>query len=529
MFSRRIQCTGIPRIMMKMNYHQHSYVSLSPSLSLSTAHHTTASNTTTAGMVTSSLPYDPISTSTSIATGTATAMSLSHTNTHTNAISRLHHMHHMTMRGYKAACIHQLHTNRCNAQSPASTLTAPVSAPVTVTPVPVIDTSTRCTIIHSVKSLPGTHVNHDCATHTHTGSGTSGAKKNAHDTRYDHKPVDHKAKKPTTTFTSTTPTTTGTSTDSDSTATSSTPSLPSSQVTTPTSTAQTQAQAGTATSSQSFDPNSLWAKITGKILPSKKHEISTPTEQYHDHEESSYQYYLPPQRPEHRDKLSVVLDMDETLIHSEFGSELYHNNRNRYERYKKHFLHHYKKARDWQCQTRNSTHVYRFTDQDRPYDIVLDIVFDDAHHRELVFVHTRPHVYTFLTELQSAGYEIIIFTAALPDYANAVLDAIDVTNAIHYRLYRHHTRPYGQVAYVKDLRYIGRNLKRTVIVDNNSLAFLAQYKNGIPVVDYYGCDVAKHGKRDSMDHHVCVPMIQCSPCYLLLCLLHIIHTVYTAY
>ena len=44
----------------------------------------------------------------------------------------------------------------------------------------------------------------------------------------------------------------------------------------------------------------------------------------------------------------------------------------------------------------------------------------------------------FLIET-SKYYEVVIFTAALPDYANFILDIIDKKNSISYKLYREHT------------------------------------------------------------------------------------------
>ena len=62
-------------------------------------------------------------------------------------------------------------------------------------------------------------------------------------------------------------------------------------------------------------------------------------------------------------------------------------------------------------------------------------------------------------------YEIVIFTAAMQDYADWVLDSIDKEKRISYRLYRQHATPTGMV-FVKDLSRIGRPLQRTIIVDN---------------------------------------------------------------
>ena len=50
----------------------------------------------------------------------------------------------------------------------------------------------------------------------------------------------------------------------------------------------------------------------------------------------------------------------------------------------------------------------------------------------------RPYAETFLEEM-SEYYEIIIFTAALQDYADFILDIIDVKKSISHRFYRQHT------------------------------------------------------------------------------------------
>ncbi len=52
----------------------------------------------------------------------------------------------------------------------------------------------------------------------------------------------------------------------------------------------------------------------------------------------------------------------------------------------------------------------------------------------------RPGVDNFLTEMNKF-YELVIFTAALQDYANWVLDEIDKQGRVKHRLYRQHTIP----------------------------------------------------------------------------------------
>ena len=65
----------------------------------------------------------------------------------------------------------------------------------------------------------------------------------------------------------------------------------------------------------------------------------------------------------------------------------------------------------------------------------------------------------------SEAYELVIFTAAMQDYADWVLDQLDTERLISYRLYRQHTSKQSHV-YLKDLSMVGRDLSKTIIVDN---------------------------------------------------------------
>ncbi len=62
-------------------------------------------------------------------------------------------------------------------------------------------------------------------------------------------------------------------------------------------------------------------------------------------------------------------------------------------------------------------------------------------------------------------YEVTIFTAAMQDYADWVIDQIDPNRYISHRMYRQHALPCGPV-FIKDLSRIGRDLSKTIIVDN---------------------------------------------------------------
>lgn len=83
-------------------------------------------------------------------------------------------------------------------------------------------------------------------------------------------------------------------------------------------------------------------------------------------------------------------------------------------------------------------------------------------------------------------YEIVIFTAALKDYADSAIALFDKDGKyIKHRLYRCHTRPKG-LAYIKDLSLLGRELKRTIIIDNVAMNFQMQPQNGICIKAWLG-------------------------------------------
>ena len=92
----------------------------------------------------------------------------------------------------------------------------------------------------------------------------------------------------------------------------------------------------------------------------------------------------------------------------------------------------------------------------------------------------RPFCLKFLEEM-SEKFEIVIFTAALKNYADSILDILDPNKKlIKYRLYRQHVSLTG-MAFCKDLSKIGRDLGRTIIVDNLEDNFKLQPNNGIHI------------------------------------------------
>lgn len=103
----------------------------------------------------------------------------------------------------------------------------------------------------------------------------------------------------------------------------------------------------------------------------------------------------------------------------------------------------------------------------RKFTLVLDldetlVHFEEGEEDSRLLI--RPGAQVFLKQMAEL-YEVVIFTAAMQDYADWVLDNIDPRGYITYRLYRQHATRTGPV-FVKDLAKLGRDLSKCLIVDN---------------------------------------------------------------
>ncbi|GAX76658.1 hypothetical protein CEUSTIGMA_g4104.t1 [Chlamydomonas eustigma] len=159
---------------------------------------------------------------------------------------------------------------------------------------------------------------------------------------------------------------------------------------------------------------------------------------------------IPPQPKEHKGKLTVLLDLDGTLVSS------------------------FTPRRAPRLPPYVKTHVVGVGSKLNPQG---------------VFVVERPGLKEFLEQLSSFA-EVIVFTAGLEDYARPIVDAIDPTGEhgrlFTSRIYREGTLKTEFYQCVKDMARVNRSLARTVLVDDTPLAFLHQPDNGIPVLGFRG-------------------------------------------
>ncbi|BFZ64035.1 hypothetical protein YB2330_005173 [Saitoella coloradoensis] len=150
------------------------------------------------------------------------------------------------------------------------------------------------------------------------------------------------------------------------------------------------------------------------------------------------QWLLAPLRPEHKGKKCLVLDLDETLVHSSF--KLIHQ-----------------------------------------ADFIVPVDIEGQLHD--VYVIKRPGVDAFMKKMGEM-YEIVVFTASLSKYADPVLDMLDIHGVVHHRLFRESCFNH-QGNYVKDLSQLGRDLRDVIILDNSPASYIFHPSHAVPISSWF--------------------------------------------
>ena len=173
------------------------------------------------------------------------------------------------------------------------------------------------------------------------------------------------------------------------------------------------------------------------MQPINPHQLAfTPTN--HTKISENKKMLLPQKSKEFLNKKTLILDLDETLVHSSFVP--FENN-----------------------------------------DIVLNVEFEGMLYN--IYVLIRPGAIDFIKKVAKL-YEVIIFTASISKYALPLIDILDSDKNIQYKLTREHCTFLNGI-YIKELKKLNRDLNDLIILDNSPLAYSFDIDNGLPIKAWY--------------------------------------------
>lgn len=124
------------------------------------------------------------------------------------------------------------------------------------------------------------------------------------------------------------------------------------------------------------------------------------------------------------------------------------------------------------------------------------VILSSENNPRTLYVKFRPGLMEFLSKVLKI-FELVIYTASSKDYAEQVINAFDPKRKIlKYRLYREDCLLI-EGHFVKDLSRLGRDLSKIIIVDNSVTAFAYHLDNGIPIISWFDdpndCELLKVG------------------------------------
>lgn len=154
---------------------------------------------------------------------------------------------------------------------------------------------------------------------------------------------------------------------------------------------------------------------------------------------SSSGWLLDTKKEQFKNKKCLVLDLDETLVHSSF----------------------------------------KFV---RQCDFVIPVEIENQIHN--VYVIKRPGVDKFLKRVGEI-FEVVVFTASVSRYGDPLLDILDPQHKnIHHRLFRDSCYNY-QGNYIKNLSQMGRPLEDLIIIDNSPASYVFHPQHAVPISSWF--------------------------------------------
>ncbi|XP_043689456.1 CTD small phosphatase-like protein 2-A isoform X2 [Telopea speciosissima] len=153
----------------------------------------------------------------------------------------------------------------------------------------------------------------------------------------------------------------------------------------------------------------------------------------------SFRPMLLPKETRKRKSVTLVLDLDETLVHSTLE----------------------------QCDDA---------------DFTFQVFFNMEEHT--VYVRQRPYLRTFL-ETVAEMFEVVVFTASQSNYAEQLLNLLDPEGKLISRRAYRESCIFSDGSYTKDLTVLEVELAKIAIIDNSPQVFRLQVNNGIPIKSWF--------------------------------------------
>ena len=181
------------------------------------------------------------------------------------------------------------------------------------------------------------------------------------------------------------------------------------------------------------------------VIPFNKINIQSKIENISNELYKNYKNVLST-KPENNKK-TLILDLDETLIHSDM---------------------------DFLSKTKN-------------YDVKLEIFDEVENQNEPLPLFLRPGLFEFL-EFASKNFELVVYTASEKIYADAIINYIEKDKKyFSMRLYRNSCIFIEPGLFIKDLRIFTpyRKMEDIILVDNSLFAFCNQLNNGILITSFF--------------------------------------------
>jgi CTD small phosphatase-like protein 2 len=149
-----------------------------------------------------------------------------------------------------------------------------------------------------------------------------------------------------------------------------------------------------------------------------------------------------------QNKKLLILDLDETLVHSDLD--------------------------------------FLLKEKNVKYDTILH--FDSEEEKNIPLpLMIRPGLYKFL-DYASENFDLVVFTASDQDYADTIINYIEKDKKyFKMRLYRNNCIFIEPGLYIKDLRIFNswKNMENIIIVDNSLFSFANQLNNGILITSFF--------------------------------------------